>query len=367
MDIRLDRDSDRTNRRQPVRKSKSKRNGKKILFTVIIVLSLAAVACAVIFLGPKLKDKFTDAFKKETTTAAETTTKVPYTGFVVTDAETGKSENGVFDASLYTVKTVSADDVHKGDLILVNSEHGFSFDKSESDNVLLFGKVSCGLRASDMTINSRLIEPLNDMLSDFYDETRLRTLNIISAYRSFETQETLLNNKIAAVGEEQAKRLIAVPGYTEHHTGLVFDFQVFEDGKSYDFTGTGEYEWITKNCCKYGFIVRYNSDKTSVTGIDNEPWHFRYVGTPHAQIIYKKGMCLEEYLTYLKSFTFGKKHLILEQDDFEYEIYYSSSNKLNVPKDGEYTVSGNNYDGFIVTVKRTVTAEEPSNTEKAND
>ena len=73
-------------------------------------------------------------------------------------------------------------------------------------------------------------------------------------------------------------------------------------GVSLDYTGTGECSWLNQNCYQYGFVVRFPEDKEELTGIDYEPWHFRYVGIPHAYMMTKNNLCLEEYISFLKQY-----------------------------------------------------------------
>lgn len=89
-----------------------------------------------------------------------------------------------------------------------------------------------------------------------------------------------------------ARKLVAAPGCSEHHTGLAFDITV--PGTS--FGGTKQAKWLEEHCWEWGFILRYPADKTAITGITNEPWHFRYVGTDAAMEMRETGECLEEYV-----------------------------------------------------------------------
>ena len=95
-------------------------------------------------------------------------------------------------------------------------------------------------------------------------------------------------------------------------------------------------EWMVANCWYYGFILRYPDDKTSITGVDYMPHHFRYVGLPHSLIMYENNYCLEEYLDYLKSYTIDQP-LTYTTDDASYEIYYYAANsngetEVKIPK-----------------------------------
>ena len=98
-------------------------------------------------------------------------------------------------------------------------------------------------------------------------------------------------------------------------------------------------------------MVRYESGKEELTGIWDEPWHFRYVGVPHATEMARQGMCLEEYMEYLRRFPFDGEHLTIRCADGTYEAWYTQGTRAYLPDSGEYEVSGNNVDGVIVTRK----------------
>jgi D-alanyl-D-alanine carboxypeptidase len=111
-----------------------------------------------------------------------------------------------------------------------------------------------------------------------------------------------------------------------------------------------EGKWLKENSWKYGFILRYPEDKTAITGIKYEPWHFRYVGLPHSAIMQEKDMVLEEYWDFLKE----QKTFTTTVDHQTYEISYypvSQNITIQVPANGRYEISGNNLDGVIVTVQ----------------
>lgn len=120
----------------------------------------------------------------------------------------------------------------------------------------------------------------------------------VSAYRSYATQKTVFNNYVKKDGEEKARNYSAVPGHSEHETGLAIDVSG-SDGKCAAedcFGNTKEASWLAKHASEYGFIVRYLKGKESITGYQYEPWHIRYVGTQAAKEIADKGITLEEYL-----------------------------------------------------------------------
>lgn len=146
---------------------------------------------------------------------------------------------------------------------------------------------------------------------------------------------------------------MATPGYSEHHTGYALDFNLLhEDGTSDSYTGTGIYEWVNEHAPEYGFVVRYEPDKAEYTGIQYEPWHFRYVGVPHSLIMKEKNFCLEEYIQFLRDYPADGEHLFFENDGKEYEIYYVKGLEVPIGEADSYLVSGDNVDGFIVTLER---------------
>ncbi len=124
---------------------------------------------------------------------------------------------------------------------------------------------------------------------------------ISAGYRSVKYQQTLFNNKVADYRSQgmsgdkarsAARKTVADPGTSEHHTGLAFD--ITTPGKT--FMGTPQQKWLHEHCWEYGFIIRYPEGKEDLTGFVAECWHIRYVGTTHALAMRDSGQCLEEYL-----------------------------------------------------------------------
>ena len=132
---------------------------------------------------------------------------------------------------------------------------------------------------------------------------------VTSAYRSYQTQVWLFDNEVELMrqeygdeyAEEKAKESVNPPGASEHQTGLTADIHTLSTA-SLKFAGTPAAKWLAENAQYFGFILRYPEDKTEITGIMYEPWHFRYVGRFHAMQITRMGMCLEEYMEYLENY-----------------------------------------------------------------
>lgn len=142
-------------------------------------------------------------------------------------------------------------------------------------------------------VDARCYDALVQMLSDCktagieYDfNSGHRTMNVqinILEYRTLEHMRDY--NLTFAEAREKALDTVAIPGTSEHHLGLAVDL-----------LGKDAIAWLTEHCWEYGFIVRYTQDKESITGIVDEPWHFRYVGREVSLDMKDTGLCLEEYL-----------------------------------------------------------------------
>ena len=252
-----------------------------------------------------------------------------------------------------TLTQLEEDAVYTGDLLLVNNQILYHFPQ-EQDLVSIYdGKTgSYYVRDTEVYLAPKALEALNRMLDDFRAQGGSKTVNVVAGYRTEAFQQHLFDQSVERNGQAHAEEFVAQPGGSEHHTGLVVDFSLFyTDGSSAEYQGAGEYAWINSHCQDYGWVVRYREDKQSLTGIGDEPWHFRYVGIPHAAVMTEKGLCLEEYTDYLKEFPFDGQHLAVDCSGERYEIWYCPGTAAYLPDSGEYTVSGNNVDGVVVTCK----------------
>lgn len=127
----------------------------------------------------------------------------------------------------------------------------------------------------------------------------MKNITVTSAYRSYQYQNELFQNEVSILGsEEAAAKNVNPPGSSEHQTGLAVDMHNMS-AASKEFGKTAEAKWLASNAHKFGYILRYPADKTDITGISYEPWHFRYVGRYHATKMYELDMCLEEYIEYI--------------------------------------------------------------------
>ena len=246
---------------------------------------------------------------------------------------------------------LGAPDIKRGSLVLINQDYGCEFP-DERDLVEIAAYKTPSYRVSDdsLMLSGSIIEPLNAMMDAYYAETGQDTVAVISAFRDYNRQMEILNEYISLMGGNEAYKWVAVPGHSEHHSGLAVDFGVFSNGAFRTFLGTGDSSWFRQNCDKYGFILRYQEDKTDITNTENEPWHFRYVGAPHASFISQMGLCFEEYIEFIAGFSRDEPFLG-EMDGESYEVYFTRDHEIVIPPGYYYDISGNNIDGFIVTVR----------------
>lgn len=169
-----------------------------------------------------------------------------------------------------------------GDLLLINKHYPIQATPNNlavipthlSTNVLINEK---------FYLQEHTIEPLQQMF-EAAAKDGVQNFIINSAYRSSETQQQLF--------EKHGAKLALPAGHSEHESGLALDIGSTQG----TMDNTAEGEWLANNSHKFGFILRYPADKVHITGINYEPWHFRYVGLPHSEIIAEQRLALEEYL-----------------------------------------------------------------------
>ena len=152
-------------------------------------------------------------------------------------------------------------------------------------------------------VDSRIYPQLQKM----FDDARAAGLELFvrEGYRTTQEQQKIMDEKIEeyraegyshSEAKELSEKYVAIPGTSEHQLGLSVDINADTSKCSSDAV----YAWLAENAYKYGFIKRYPSEKVEITGINNEPWHYRYVGTEAAAQMQESGLCLEEYIEQLK-------------------------------------------------------------------
>lgn len=182
----------------------------------------------------------------------------------------------------------TADESLGWNLMLVNSRYRIPDDYSVELIRLSNGE----------QVDSRIYPDLQEMFDDARGAGY--SLFVRAGYRSEEDQKNLMEDKIEAYRQEgysqreaehEAEKWVAKPGTSEHELGLAVDINA--EGQT---DGNRLYQWLAEHSWKYGFILRYPAEKEEITGIDYEPWHFRYVGKQAAKEMYEQDLCLEEYV-----------------------------------------------------------------------
>ena len=241
--------------------------------------------------------------------------------------------------------------IYQGHLILVNQKHPLMTTVDQLVPVSSFDFYECYKEPIylEQTCKTQLTELL-----------RTAGLNgkfiAVSGYRTEQEQTTIYKSSLLENGQEFTEKYVALPMESEHQTGLAIDLSELTSDVDFirpSFPQSGMCEYFRQTAPSFGFIERYKQNKQHITGISAEPWHFRYIGIPHAQIATENGICLEEYIDYLQQFRFSKQHLFFDAIQGIYEIYYIQGSEdfttLSIPEHDNFTFSGNNRDGFIVT------------------
>ncbi|MCM1167281.1 MAG: M15 family metallopeptidase [Lachnospiraceae bacterium] len=186
---------------------------------------------------------------------------------------------------------MKTNDIFTGDLILVNSY----FPMRNEDKI-----DSVSVNETEIKLQRIAAESLDALMREINGWSEIVP---VSGFRSLSEQQKIWNDSLKESGSDFTQKYVAKPGHSEHQTGLAIDLgkkQKHIDFIRPDFPNDGICGKFKRLAPKYGFILRYPKGKEHITKIGYEPWHFRYVGIPHAEIIEKKGLVLEEYIEFLK-------------------------------------------------------------------
>ena len=319
---------------------------------IALILIVAAIVTAIVFLT-KGAIKWIDNAKNTTTGQTD---------------DPNNGQNTLPWNNAYVNEQYANTNKNVGDLILVNAQNSYALtDTIGSKLTNLYGYEGHGsyyvLPDSNTKIRSTIIQAMKQLIFDMVDanpntlgtSSEFDRLYITAAYRDTATQEGL--------NSANPNRYPELAGYSEHHTGLAFDLKVMSKEATISLRDS-EYEWLEAHCAEYGFIIRYDASKSALTGIADEPYHLRYVGVPHATYMTEHDLCLEEYLELLRnSHKYDQTPLEFKAGEQEYLVYYVAANtaegatftSIPVPpaSEGTYTISGDNMNGFIVTVTKT--------------
>ena len=277
------------------------------------------------------------------------------TAIAIAESISGNASGGIGNGAKlsYTTIPVSSEHVYtKGSLLLVNNTYAIRTYPEDDALLTIYGihkHDSYKIRNSTLRLQSEALTAFNEMLDAYFAQTNDGTVMITSAYRTEKEQEALANTSTV------------LPGHSDHHLGLSVALKCM-DGATSDLAKD---HWVYQHCHEYGFIQRYPAGKEESTG-DTQSYLncLRYVGVAHATYMKENNLSLEEYIALLKEYTYEGLHLQVKVGNSTYEIYSIAGNfdveettsitTLHVPEDAEsypYTYSGNNIDGFIVTIK----------------
>lgn len=236
---------------------------------------------------------------------------------------------------------LKAGQVFQGPLLLVNQAHPLQ-DKTRP------ALLAPDKRAPHILLEARAARLLSACIQAL---GAAAAISPVSGWRSLEEQQQIWDQSMAENGADFTRRFVALPGCSEHQSGLAIDLG--RRGGDLDFIRpafpySGIFGRFRRLALDYGFIQRYEKGKEEVTGIAAEPWHFRYVGAPHARLMAEAGLCLEEYMDQLRT---GPRSCRLP-DGRHVRISFipcqGRETEVKLPE-GCCQISGNNADGFILT------------------
>ncbi len=284
------------------RKTK-KRLARLIVFGFFLLIVVAIVLVGMLLIrwigaanqgGTATTTTVTIASTETTASTTTTTTAAPTTTTTKTAKATTATSAKSTTASTKTTATTASGDTTAWNLVLVNPWNYLPENFTVKLKTLKNGHA----------VDERAYPELQEMMDAMRDEGL--SPRICSSYRTQKKQESLYKKKINRLmkqgynrenAETEAGRWVAIPGTSEHQLGLAVDI-VDESYQGLDEKQekTATQQWLMKHSYEYGFILRYPTDKSAITGIGYEPWHYRYVGKTAAKEIYNAGICLEEYL-----------------------------------------------------------------------
>ena len=318
----------KSNREQRAKRHRRERTALLSICTVIILILLTLIVLLICSIA--------DAF------GANAGGKLPGN----TPGETDTGDPAEAD---YVQITWESSKVNNGVLLVVNDDH--FFDPATVTDLIDMKENRTQINgANPYQLNLTLAKQMHaeafsymeKMMQKYYEiSDGDGSVMIKYAYRTLEDQAALPSSSVEA-------------GYSDHHTGCCI---ALHDGSTpQNPPALSSNHWIYYNCHKFGFIQRYPVGKESATGVDSYEHCFRYVGIPHATYITSNGLCLEEYVELLKStYTANNRLSITGADGIAYEVYYvpvanTELTTISVPRNGNYSISGDNIGGFIVTV-----------------
>ncbi len=313
-------------------------NTRRLFATMVMIVGTIVAADCIrrdFFSSNENHIVVTGSFKSSTSVTAQTddtgAVALSNTTQATTQPSTGIAYLG------YSEMSVPASQLSSGLLTIVNSDIiAESADNSGLVNLIDVKNEFYSLNYESIALSEEAAEAFNSMMCDYNSATGLADFVV---YGTTETPTGDGSRCPRYFPESKAGNTVdlAIKGY---------------DGSLLAYDGLDAEAWVIENCSKYGFVVRYPQGKEITTGQQSCVWHLRYVGEVHAAVMTEKGICLEEYVSLLKTYNVDMP-LSYNLNGVQYEIYYTASmgdtTPVRVPVSGNYTISGDNQSGFIVT------------------
>jgi D-alanyl-D-alanine carboxypeptidase len=222
-------------------------------------------------------------------------------------------------------------------LELINGGHPILGEPA--GDVIVSAWPGVAVSTTDITLHEAVREAVLLMFEDA-DAKGIGPYYVTSGYRDEEEQRKTYI-------EMSDKNLAQPPGHSEHQLGLAVD--IMADGvKQFELADSREGQWLADNSWRYGLLLRYTDDKSDITGVAGEAWHFRYVGQPHAWFCYQNGLCLEEYIEHLNAN--GGYEADLNGISYSVDYERLTDGEPIKPEDASrYEISGDNTGGWVLT------------------
>jgi D-alanyl-D-alanine carboxypeptidase len=241
--------------------------------------------------------------------------------------------------SLEVVSVAVKDIDDSGYLALVNLQYPIMTElDSEFVKVLDYVPTS-PVGIQDMYLHSSAMTAVIEMFDSAREAGITGGLSVASGFRGYDKQQELY-------GDGNNSDYVLPPGHSEHQTGLAVDIGV-QGMAGTEFGSSKQGRWFADNSYRFGLILRYPEKAEAITGINYEPWHFRYVGEVHAYYIKQNNIVLEEYIQLIQN----QGGLRLEKDGITYHILHQvpQNGVINIPDGLDFIVSNDNTGGYIVT------------------
>lgn len=239
--------------------------------------------------------------------------------------------------------------IFEGNLILVNAKYPYK------ENITKQTLMTVSIDDTDVLLNSRVAKRLSSVMNHIGG---WENITVVSGWRSIHEQQKIYEQSLRDSGKEFTEKFVAIPGHSEHHTGLAIDIALKQENIDFicpNFTYDGICKKFRQKAVIKGFIERYPQNKEKITGISHEPWHFRYVGMPHSIIMTKYGLSLEEYIDFIKNYPYKEKAYRYGEIYISYlNVGNTKSQTLEFDEATQCQISGNNVDGFIITEWRNI-------------